>query len=142
MPDNDVYWTSHTRETCDQLSLRIDEFLHWLVQQNEQSIVVVTHGVFLEVLLEMYLPQMLQSGHGSSGGMRERRRVHNLDTFVCLCVSEEIDANLYRNSCDGLECMKRQDTQASAFLGGENRVGEQLRSRRFMRLEKARWVPR
>lgn len=76
MTEHDVLWSPTSRETWDDIRIRLDRFLAWLVRVPQTNIVVVSHGVFIEFLFRTYLPDMLGD-----------RRVYNTDAFACQCVS-------------------------------------------------------
>lgn len=76
MTEHDVQWSPTSRETWDDIRIRLDRFLAWLVRAPQTNIVVVSHGVSIEFLLRTYLPDVLGN-----------QRVHNTDAFACQCVS-------------------------------------------------------
>mmetsp|Transcript_19064 Transcript_19064/g.21883 ORF Transcript_19064/g.21883 Transcript_19064/m.21883 type:complete len:123 (+) Transcript_19064:209-577(+) len=78
MKENDEDWKLDIRETINELRHRISLFLHMLVQRNESVIVVVTHGVWMEVCLQMYFPEVVDHG---------KRRIYNSDMVAVDCVS-------------------------------------------------------
>lgn len=78
MTENDDRWRPDWRENWEDISRRIELFLAWLVQQSQENVVVVSHGVWIEHLFRVKAPDMLQNGN---------RRVHNLDSFACQIVS-------------------------------------------------------
>lgn len=49
--DEDTWHNPDRRETVREVSIRCDKFLHYLRTRPERNIVVVSHGVFLETLL-------------------------------------------------------------------------------------------
>jgi hypothetical protein len=99
MTEEDEAWKPDQRETLNDLSQRIDNFLVWLAwnqlhciitksstnidknnehdisvhqdQLQEQHLLVVTHGVWMECLFRKFCPQILEGG----------RRVHNCDLY-------------------------------------------------------------
>jgi broad specificity phosphatase PhoE len=77
MTETDDAWKSDWRETWDDVRRRVDRFLSWLVQQHQNNVVVVTHGVWIEALLRTYAPHVLG----------KERRVYNTDAYACQCVS-------------------------------------------------------
>jgi len=79
MQEFDVAWKKESRETIDQLRVRIALFLEFLVSRLETNVVVVTHGVWLEECFRVYCPNVLDHG---------RRRVYNCDMFAFDCVSQ------------------------------------------------------
>ena len=76
MTEHDVQWSPTSRETWDDIRIRLDRFLAWLVLLPQNNIVVVSHGVSIEFLLRTYLPELLGD-----------QRVYNTDAFACQCVS-------------------------------------------------------
>jgi broad specificity phosphatase PhoE len=94
MTENDTMWKPDQRETWQSIEQRIQSFLQWLVsttsssssslptqqhttnQRNCKNIIVVSHGVWIEVLFRMCAPNYLGD-----------RRVYNLDAFACQCIS-------------------------------------------------------
>lgn len=73
--DND--WSPTSRENWDEIRIRLDRFLAWLVTVPQNNIVVVSHGVSIEYLFRTYLPNLLEN----------ERRVYNADAFACQCIS-------------------------------------------------------
>lgn len=71
--EDDIDWQPHIRETRDDVVRRIDNFFTWLTQQPQQSIVVVSHGVWIECALLKYCPQVLEFG---------KKRVFNCEAYV------------------------------------------------------------
>jgi broad specificity phosphatase PhoE len=78
MTERDEAWSATHRESMDELGARVTNFLQTLAQRSETNILVVSHGVFIEVCLNRFCPAAL--GHGS-------RRVYNCDMFAGECVS-------------------------------------------------------
>ena len=81
MPEEDIFWSPTERETMSHVIERVDYFLQTLARDllhtqddadnSSDSTLVVSHGVFLEVLFMKYFPQALEGG----------RRVYNCDLF-------------------------------------------------------------
>jgi broad specificity phosphatase PhoE len=80
MPETDEAWSPIWRETTSQVRERIGIFLQSLVQRPEANIAVVSHGVWIEAMLNHYCPEALDHG---------RRRVYNCDIFIGDCISED-----------------------------------------------------
>jgi len=80
MTEMDETWQKDTRETLNDLRLRISRFLRLLVGRPETNVVVVTHGVWLEEFFRLHCPEVLDHG---------RKRVYNCDMFAFDCVSHE-----------------------------------------------------
>lgn len=80
MPEEDLAWKPDWRETIYDMERRIDSFLNTLVGRTEKNIVVVSHGVWIEVCFHKYCFEALDHG---------RKRVHNCNTFVGECVSQD-----------------------------------------------------
>jgi broad specificity phosphatase PhoE len=78
MTERDEAWSATHRESMDELAARVTNFLQSLAQRSENNILVVSHGVFIEVCLNRFCPAAL--GYGS-------RRVYNCDMFAGECVS-------------------------------------------------------
>jgi Histidine phosphatase superfamily (branch 1) len=76
MTEDDELWKPDQRETLEMVHERILDFMAWLVQQPQNHVVVVTHGVFMECCLE-YLCQ----------GCLEGKRVYNCDAYASECQS-------------------------------------------------------
>jgi hypothetical protein len=79
MKEMDEAWKKDVRETISDLHLRISLFFTWLVGRSEKSIVVVTHGVWIEQCIRLYCPKALDNG---------KRRVYNCDMIAMDCVSQ------------------------------------------------------
>ena len=86
--DNDAQWQSNVRESRKDVEQRVRRFFHWLVLYLDQqqrttsadtnnSIAIVTHGVWMECALLMYCPEVLNFG---------TMRVHNCDVYVARLV--------------------------------------------------------
>uniref|UniRef100_A0A7S2VAL3 Phosphoglycerate mutase (2,3-diphosphoglycerate-dependent) n=1 Tax=Entomoneis paludosa TaxID=265537 RepID=A0A7S2VAL3_9STRA len=84
MTEKDELWNERQRETLVNIESRAASFLRKVCRLQENSIVVVSHGVFLEVLLHKFDPQALAGN----------RRVHNCDAFYSECVSSASGAFL------------------------------------------------
>jgi broad specificity phosphatase PhoE len=78
--EEDVDWQPHSRETRDDVIRRIDNFLSWLIQQPQESIAVVSHGVWIECALMKYCPRVLEFG---------KKRVHNCDVYYATLIYDE-----------------------------------------------------
>mmetsp|Transcript_42895 Transcript_42895/g.48630 ORF Transcript_42895/g.48630 Transcript_42895/m.48630 type:complete len:110 (-) Transcript_42895:70-399(-) len=92
MKENDDAWKLDIRETINELRHRISLFLHMLVQRNESAIVVVTHGVWMEVCLHMYFPEVVDHG---------KRRIYNCDMVAVDCVSSSSLSSLQHTTTSG-----------------------------------------
>jgi hypothetical protein len=96
--DHDTLWHPTHRETIHELQCRIAQFMTWLLsslssskrsqqqqQQHENSdnnaivYVLVTHGVWIETMLQMYDPAW------SSGTATGTRRIQNADVYITEC---------------------------------------------------------
>lgn len=78
MTEEDVAWRADRRESWNELSRRVEQFVAWLVQQGGDNVVIVSHGVWIETLLRTYAPAALGRD----------QRVHNTDAFACHFISE------------------------------------------------------
>ena len=78
--EEDVDWQPHSRESRDDVIRRIDNFLSWLIQQPQESIAVVSHGVWIECALMKYCPHVLEFG---------KKRVHNCDVYYANLIYDE-----------------------------------------------------
>lgn len=78
MPDSDEWWKPDKRENWADINARVHKFLQWLVRRQEDNIVVVSHGVWIESCLQLGCP-----------GVLEGRRVYNGDAFACDTVSRD-----------------------------------------------------
>jgi len=120
--DNDTQWQSNVRESRKDVEQRVRRFFHWLVLYLDQqqrttsadtnnSIAIVTHGVWMECALLMYCPEVLNFG---------TKRVHNCDVYVARLVgvttttllgedeaSEAADSLLLENNQSGNQLMVR-----------------------------------
>jgi len=100
MKENDNDWKVDVRETINELRNRIFVFLNnLLVQRNETSIVVVTHGVWMEECFRMYSPEVLLVS--SRGINRSTRRVYNCDMIAVDCVSSLLSSSSSQNTSSG-----------------------------------------
>ena len=74
MPEEDIFWEKDKRETFDDVKIRVDSFFRWLsmMRQNNNHILVVSHGVWIECLLLHYFPSVLEMG---------MKRVYNCDIY-------------------------------------------------------------
>lgn len=70
--EDDVDWQPHIRETRDDVLRRVDNIFAWLMQQPDESIAVVSHGVWIECVLQKYCPQVLEFG---------KKRVFNCEVY-------------------------------------------------------------
>lgn len=77
MPNEDVLWQPHQRETWQQVDQRVQSFLQWIVTRTEDSLLVVSHGVWMECCLRQYL-------------LEKQQRVFNCDAFSCQIVSTRV----------------------------------------------------
>ena len=77
--ETDTLWKKDTRETRVELWQRTQEFLKWLSGRRETTIVVVSHGVWIEYLLQDHL---------------RGQRVHNTDAFLCTLESNGVSFQL------------------------------------------------
>jgi broad specificity phosphatase PhoE len=71
MSENDIYWSPDHRESWDALGGRVKSFLEWLIQRNEEHIVVVSHGVWIETCFALFSP-----------GALGEHRVYNCDAYA------------------------------------------------------------
>jgi broad specificity phosphatase PhoE len=93
MSEQDEIWSANRRETIHEVQIRIEKFLLFLIasiepagnattaehDNNENDVfVVITHGVWIETLLQMY--------HAPSH-FQIPKRVRNADAYYCECVS-------------------------------------------------------
>jgi len=76
MTEADDKWSPTHRESWGDIQGRVARFFSSLVQLNEENIIVISHGVWIETCFRMYRPEFL-----------EERRVYNCDTFACHCIS-------------------------------------------------------
>jgi hypothetical protein len=99
MSDHDTLWHSTHRETIFELQCRITRFMTWLLsssssQRSQQTkcgtqgtttiYILVTHGVWIETMLQMYDPTWSsQTAVVDSGGPR---RIHNADVYYTECI--------------------------------------------------------
>ena len=79
MTEEDMKWRPDARESMQDVRARTGSFLGWLASRyQEETIGVVSHGVWIETLLLHCCPEVLGNG---------QRRVHNCDIFKARCVS-------------------------------------------------------
>lgn len=78
MTEADEQWSATHRESVDALQRRVSTFVQLLSQRPETNIVCVSHGVFIEVCLNMFT-DVLDRGN---------QRVYNCDMFAGECVSK------------------------------------------------------
>ena len=79
LTESDELWKMDKRETMLELQERVQHFFqNCLVQRSETNIVVVSHGVWIEVCLNLLCPSALEFGN---------RRVYNCDMFAGECIS-------------------------------------------------------
>ena len=67
LEEDDLVWRPESRESWEDLRARSQDFLKWLVARPQSCIAVITHGVWLESLLDLPV------------GVR----VHNGDAYAC-----------------------------------------------------------
>lgn len=79
MREMDEAWKRDARETIRELHIRISYFFTWLVGRSEKSVVVVTHGVWIEQCIRLYCPKALDDG---------KRRIYNCDMIAMDCISQ------------------------------------------------------
>eukprot|EP00562_Extubocellulus_spinifer_P013474 CAMPEP_0178555608 /NCGR_PEP_ID=MMETSP0697-20121206/8954_1 /TAXON_ID=265572 /ORGANISM="Extubocellulus spinifer, Strain CCMP396" /LENGTH=191 /DNA_ID=CAMNT_0020188629 /DNA_START=35 /DNA_END=606 /DNA_ORIENTATION=- len=84
--EEDAQWRPDKRESLQDVKVRASSFLSWLASNcQEETIGIVSHGVWIEVLLLRYCPEVLDNG---------QRRVYNCDIFKARCISvweEKVD---------------------------------------------------
>jgi hypothetical protein len=97
MVDDDTLWSKTSRETIPELQRRIYHFMAWLIVSHcngrlqAEVFVLITHGVWIETLLQMYDP----TWPGAS-----TKRIHNADIYYCDCafthpmMNDEYNLNL------------------------------------------------
>lgn len=71
-------WQPDKREHYNDIMVRINQFLDFLVQRPEDNIVVVSHGVWIECCFHAHFPSVLANG----------TRVYNCDMYAADCISE------------------------------------------------------
>jgi Histidine phosphatase superfamily (branch 1) len=136
MTEDDEAWKPDQRETINDVQRRATQFLELIVNRSESIIIVVSHGVFIETLLNTYCPDALLAtttttvnhhhqqhhhGHGHHGGQHQQRvRIYNCDMYCVDCIS---------CSCDDLEDVSPSDNITTDKAGG---AGER---RRLLRLQ-------
>lgn len=78
MTEHDDAWRPDRRETINDVRRRASDLLDLIASRNETIIVTVSHGVFIETLLNTYCPEALQHG---------QLRVYNCDMYCVDCLS-------------------------------------------------------
>ena len=101
--DHDTLWRPFQRETIYELQCRISRFMTWLLFFSSSSsiqyrfdndrnatnnhppiiYVLVTHGVWMETMLQMY--DATWSSHTTTGVEGHPRRIHNADIYSMEC---------------------------------------------------------
>lgn len=77
--EEDPYWRPDKRESMHDVKVRAASFFGWLASNClEETIGIVSHGVWIEICLLHYCPEVLNNG---------QRRVYNCDIFKAKCVS-------------------------------------------------------
>ena len=71
--EDDTDWRSDRREGIDDVARRVTSFLHWLVLQPHENVLIVTHGVWMEVCFRLLCPAAIDNG---------RKRVYNCDVYT------------------------------------------------------------
>jgi len=75
-------WQPDTREHFRDVMERVNQFLNsQLTKRPENNIVVITHGVWMEICFQVHFPSVLANGV----------RVRNCDLFAADCIS--VDGN-------------------------------------------------
>ena len=85
MTEKDEKWSINSRVTVGCVVKRIHNVLEWIVQRHEATIFVVTHGVWIECLLNAYVPVILKDGS----------RVNNCDCYAADIVSGKDGGGTY-----------------------------------------------
>ncbi len=80
MTENDDAWSPFRRENITDIQFRINLFLQQLCERQENNVVVVSHGVWIECCLQAHYPEALDHG---------KKRVHNCNVFIGECVSQD-----------------------------------------------------
>lgn len=70
--EHDTDWQPNARETSHDVVQRIHNFFTWLALQPHDHIAIVTHGVWIEMALLHYCPEVLDNGN---------KRVYNCDVY-------------------------------------------------------------
>ncbi|GKZ00890.1 hypothetical protein MPSEU_001040700 [Mayamaea pseudoterrestris] len=96
MAEDDTLWSVNSRETQHDVQDRVQYFLNWLVQRPESTIVVVTHGVWMEVCLKGFL----------------QNRVYNCHAYTSQVIS--------KNSCETGTRMTDESSSHQVFLRLQN----------------------
>ncbi|KAL3773797.1 hypothetical protein ACHAWO_006596 [Cyclotella atomus] len=73
MTENDDAWSPNTRESYNDVAVRVHNFFLWLSRQPQNCIAVVSHGVWMECALMEYFPEVLNNGG---------KRVYNCDVYA------------------------------------------------------------
>ena len=71
--EDDTDWRPDKREDVDDVARRVNSFLRWLVKQPHENVLIVTHGVWMEVCFRMHCPEAIDFG---------RKRVYNCDVYT------------------------------------------------------------
>lgn len=77
MAEQDQDWKATKRESQQDVIRRVHSFLQWLATREEENVVVVSHGVWIECCLQVFCPGALSGGE----------RVQNCDMYVGQVVS-------------------------------------------------------
>lgn len=80
MKEADENWKPDQRETVSDVESRVHAFLCALPKNKESNIVVISHGIWVEVCFHRYCPEVLEFG---------KRRVHNCNVFVGELISKD-----------------------------------------------------
>ena len=78
MTDEDEQWSETKRESMNELVERVKQFVNMLVGRPETNICCVSHGVFIEVCLNLYTNVL---------DREKNQRVYNCDMFAGEVVS-------------------------------------------------------
>lgn len=70
MTERDEAWRPDDRETSSDVNRRVRRFMDWLVTQDAERVVVVSHGVWIECLLR------------NLGAFADGQRVYNTDAYA------------------------------------------------------------
>mmetsp|Transcript_34751 Transcript_34751/g.83093 ORF Transcript_34751/g.83093 Transcript_34751/m.83093 type:complete len:273 (-) Transcript_34751:106-924(-) len=71
--EDDTDWRPDRREDIDDVARRVNSFLQWLVMQPHENVLIVTHGVWMEVCFRLLCPEAIDFG---------RKRVYNCDVYT------------------------------------------------------------
>ena len=110
MTEDDELWSETTRESIVDLEQRIVQFLNMLCQRQENYIVVVSHGVWIETMLHRYDPTTLSNG----------QRVYNCNAFATQCVSMSSSTINNNNDQENHNNNHIMGSQFSLFLRLQN----------------------